>query len=234
MATTRASSPSASCGSTTRRVEHARRRRGSLGRAGSCIPAGELEVEAVRSGGPGGQNVNKVASQIQLRFSVRASRSLTERGARHARAPAGPPPDQGRGDPRALFPLPGTEPQPRRCPSAARRVAGGGSGAAEDPASDATHAGLEGVPLAGQARARRAQARSPGRTRWRVTHAPARELVPDAGVVSSARSRAPRNPGLEPNYYRARTKDASARTEPAFRDTEGQPPPMGGGREFSA
>jgi ribosome-associated protein len=43
-----------------------------------CIPAGELEVEAVRSGGPGGQNVNKVASQIQLRFSVRSSRSLTE------------------------------------------------------------------------------------------------------------------------------------------------------------
>jgi ribosome-associated protein len=43
-----------------------------------CIPAGELEVDAVRSGGPGGQNVNKVASQIQLRFSVRTSRSLSD------------------------------------------------------------------------------------------------------------------------------------------------------------
>ena len=42
-----------------------------------CIPAAELEVDAVRSGGPGGQNVNKVASQIQLRFAVRASQALT-------------------------------------------------------------------------------------------------------------------------------------------------------------
>jgi len=42
------------------------------------IPAGELEVEAVRSGGPGGQNVNKVASQVLLRFSVTGSQSLSE------------------------------------------------------------------------------------------------------------------------------------------------------------
>jgi len=45
------------------------------------IPAGELQVEAVRSGGPGGQNVNKVASQVQLRWNVRESPSLDE-GAR--------------------------------------------------------------------------------------------------------------------------------------------------------
>ena len=42
------------------------------------IPAKELSYEAVRSGGPGGQNVNKVASQIQLRFNVRTSASLSE------------------------------------------------------------------------------------------------------------------------------------------------------------
>jgi ribosome-associated protein len=42
------------------------------------IPSAELEVEAVRSGGPGGQNVNKVASQIQLRWNVRTSGALDE------------------------------------------------------------------------------------------------------------------------------------------------------------
>jgi ribosome-associated protein len=43
-----------------------------------CIPSRELEVEAVRSGGPGGQNVNKVATQVQIRFDVRGSPSLGE------------------------------------------------------------------------------------------------------------------------------------------------------------
>jgi ribosome-associated protein len=37
----------------------------------------EVEWSAVRSQGPGGQNVNKVASAVQLRFDVRAS-SLPE------------------------------------------------------------------------------------------------------------------------------------------------------------
>jgi len=43
------------------------------------IPERELSLEAARSGGPGGQNVNKVASKVVLRFSVRASRALGER-----------------------------------------------------------------------------------------------------------------------------------------------------------
>jgi ribosome-associated protein len=42
------------------------------------IPAGELRVDAVRSGGPGGQNVNKVATQVQLRWNVRESSALDE------------------------------------------------------------------------------------------------------------------------------------------------------------
>jgi ribosome-associated protein len=42
------------------------------------IPARELHFEAMRAGGPGGQNVNKVATQVQLRFSVRASPSLSD------------------------------------------------------------------------------------------------------------------------------------------------------------
>ncbi len=38
----------------------------------------ELQERFIRSSGPGGQNVNKVASAVQLRFDVRASSSLPE------------------------------------------------------------------------------------------------------------------------------------------------------------
>jgi ribosome-associated protein len=37
------------------------------------IPGEELAWTAVRSGGPGGQNVNKVATKVELRFHVEAS-----------------------------------------------------------------------------------------------------------------------------------------------------------------
>ena len=42
------------------------------------IPDSELEESFIRSSGPGGQNVNKVSSAVQLRFDVRLSPSLTE------------------------------------------------------------------------------------------------------------------------------------------------------------
>ncbi len=42
------------------------------------IPDSELEERFVRSSGPGGQNVNKVATAVELRFDVRASTALPE------------------------------------------------------------------------------------------------------------------------------------------------------------
>ena len=38
----------------------------------------ELKLEFVQSSGPGGQNVNKLATAVQLRFDVRRSPSLPE------------------------------------------------------------------------------------------------------------------------------------------------------------
>jgi ribosome-associated protein len=41
------------------------------------IPGGELAIAFSRSGGPGGQNVNKVASKVELRWTPATSAALT-------------------------------------------------------------------------------------------------------------------------------------------------------------
>lgn len=45
---------------------------------GVSIPAGDLSESFIRASGPGGQNVNKVATAVQLRFDLSGNRTLAE------------------------------------------------------------------------------------------------------------------------------------------------------------
>ena len=53
------------------------------------VPAGALTMRAVRASGPGGQNVNKVASKVDLRVDLDAIEGLADSARARLRALAG-------------------------------------------------------------------------------------------------------------------------------------------------
>ena len=47
-------------------------------REGWSIPASDFQVRFVRSSGPGGQNVNKVSTKVELRFQLEQTAALSD------------------------------------------------------------------------------------------------------------------------------------------------------------
>ena len=103
--------------------------KGLFVKPGLVIPDSELSERFIHASGPGGQNVNKVASAVQLSFDVPALPQPAGRGAGGADGGWRRAPQQGRRADDYRAPVPRTGAQPRRCP----RPAGG-----PDPAQAAT------------------------------------------------------------------------------------------------
>ncbi|MEI9805923.1 MAG: peptide chain release factor-like protein [Pseudolabrys sp.] len=105
------------------------------------IDDSELSESFVRSSGPGGQNVNKVSSAVQLRFDVRASPSLPKRRRHPPDAARRQAADQGRRHRHNRADAPSAGAQPRRRARTAVRPDPPGGGAA---GSAPRHQGAQG------------------------------------------------------------------------------------------
>jgi ribosome-associated protein len=57
--------------------------------ASLLVPDADLTFSAIRSPGPGGQNVNKVATAVQMRFDLHNTQALNEAVKQRIRARAG-------------------------------------------------------------------------------------------------------------------------------------------------
>jgi hypothetical protein len=106
------------------------------------IRESEVQLEAVRSSGAGGQNVNKVSSAVHLRFDIAAS-SLPE-GVKHRLLALKGPPDNARRRGRnqgLAAPQPGQE--PAGCAGTAATARGHRGPAAQAAGSDPADRRLE-------------------------------------------------------------------------------------------
>ena len=134
----------------------------------------ELDERFVRASGPGGQNVNKVSTAVELRFDVAAS-SLPERCEAAVDRAGRQPHDRRRrsSDRQPRAPHPGDESRGRS--GASGRLASARRQAPEDPARDEAEARCQREAVGNQAPAQRGQvAPRPRPPRHRLRREPQR------------------------------------------------------------